>query len=335
MIKAPFTIAELDVMAEDFYKEIQKEFAIMDAIGRRAVDEASPVFDYLRIHLKSIITGQPKVLEGHICHLTGLVTNTKAQYRHNNPQVKPRGINTWFKNEILKIFNYDYNNNSFTKKDNGKLAYDHAKKLNFNTCLYCNAQFTFTIRKESYKMRPHFDHFINKAKHPYFALSFYNLVPACYVCNSSLKGAKLFNVSTHIHPFLEGIDGSVEFVTKVDTVDYLVNKTSFTLTAIPCKGADIDKVKRIKKSLKDFAIEDRYGYHKDYVAEIITKAYIYNNSTIHDLLETFHVNGQPIFNGKAEIVEMLLGNVVQKDHLHQRILSKIVKDIAKEVGLLV
>jgi hypothetical protein len=86
-------------------------------------------------------------------------------------------------------------------------------------------------------------------------------------------------------------------------------------------------------SIKDLAIEDRYNFHKNYSGEIITKAYFYNNAKVDELFRDFSVGSKSIFNSKREIVEMLLGNYIHEDHLNRRILSKLTKDMAKEVGL--
>lgn len=55
------------------------------------------------------------------------------------------------------------------------------------------------------------DHFFAKVQSPFFALSFYNLVPSCHSCNSIDKGAKLFTKNTHIHPYVESFDDCFRF----------------------------------------------------------------------------------------------------------------------------
>jgi hypothetical protein len=89
------------------------------------------------------------------------------------------------------------------------------------------------------------------------------------------------------------------------------------------------------RSLSDFEIADRYNYHKDYVAEIITKSYFYTHSTIREFIEAYTVGGRQLFNNEGEIVELLLGNYVHENKLHKRVLSKITKDIANELGIII
>jgi hypothetical protein len=203
-----------------------------------------------------------------------------------------------------------------------------------STCPYCNEQFTFTISGKNKKTRPQFDHFFNKGKHPYFALSFYNLIPSCYVCNANLKGSAAFLPSTHLHPFLETINEVVDFTTEIDTADYLVTKKDFTLTTKRCPGASDELYAKAMSNIAAFAIVDRYNFHKDYAAEILTKAYMYDKSGIQALLEDFGIAGKQIFSSREEIIHIILGNYVQSGDLHKRILSKLTKDLAKEGGLI-
>jgi len=214
-----------------------------------------------------------------------------------------------------------------------RLAYEHAMALGVNTCPYCNAQYTYTIKNSSSKSRPHFDHYILKSKHPYFALSFYNLAPSCYPCNSNLKGQKVSSVKTHLHPFLDDIEGIYEFRTNIKAVDFLVNNKDFTLELQPCNRLSKNQLKRAKKSLEVFAIQDRYRFHKDCAEEILRKAYFYGDSTLEELFLSYKVKGKSIFRNKNEVKELVIGNSLHKNRYHKRILSKISKDIAEEFGL--
>ncbi len=336
MIKAPYSIAELDKIAKMFAKEIKTEFTIQAKINGRAVDALTPVLAVINGNLDTILTGYPDKLEAIIIKITPLEKTAKANYRAANAGKTTKEINKWYKTQILQIFNYDLDHRSFTKVRDGELAYRHAQRLNLPTCPYCNAQFTFTTKNKNFKTRPHFDHFFSKSKHPYLALSFYNLIPACYICNSNLKGSKPFTYTSHLHPFMESIDGLYKFRTNITSVDFLVNKKSFKITAVPNKKANPVNLSRAKRSITDFAIEDRYNYHKDYAGEVITKSYFYNTTTIKELFKDYEIRpGVKLFSSESEIIELLFGNYIQENKLHKRILSKITKDIAEEFGITV
>lgn len=344
MIKVPYSLTELDLMAKDYYKVIEKEFDIRDQLQKWPNDELKPVMTFLEANLDTVMIGRPDQLEIIMTSLKASIDTAKQLYITNHPTktdgsaTKDSDAKAWFKAQIFQIFNYDNNSKSFISKNKGKLAYDHAAILNMNTCPYCNANFTFTIKSKKLKSRPQFDHFFNKGRHPYLALSFYNLIPSCALCNSgALKGQKEFTLKKNIHPFLESIENTYEFRTKVDAVDFLVSKKNFTLEMVLCnskKDTDPDVIKA-KGNLEIFALNDRYSYHKDIAESVIRNAHIYCNSTIKDLYETFEIKGKKIFTSEQEIKELVIGNYLDLLNSHKRIHSKLVRDIADEFGLTV
>ncbi|KPH13389.1 hypothetical protein [Chryseobacterium sp. ERMR1:04] len=346
MIKSPYNLVELDAKALLYYKDITAVFGLRAKLAATPNDELKPVMNYLHANLREILLGKPDRLEFHAALLEPMIDGAKAQYRAHNPVITLAGvqltpakmtvyINNWAKDSIKAIFNYDTDKTtSFTRRDNGAVAYRHAKRLAISACPYCNAQFTFTIRNKRIKTRPEFDHFLNKGRYPYLALSFYNLIPSCSLCNSGgLKGQKPFSITTHLHPFIDNIEGLYEFRTNIGAVDFLVNGDDFSLTLQPCLGVSRTARSRAEKSISVFAIEDRYSFHKDYAGEILTKAYVYNNSTIEALFTSFDIGGHNLFASPAEIKELIMGNFLHPDRFHKRILSKLTKDIAEEFGL--
>src|SRR5690606_9846552 len=106
------------------------------------------------------------------------------------------------------VFDYD---NWFNKLDaHAKYGpYKLASELGIRSCTYCNRQYTITIKSEtndSGKLtRPQFDHWLSMDKYPLLGLSFYNLIPSCPTCNSSVKGNIKFNTNNYIHPYLDNL----------------------------------------------------------------------------------------------------------------------------------
>jgi len=116
-----------------------------------------------------------------------------------------------------KSFNFGYK--KFSAKDTTKAkkyyrAYNLANDLSIDVCPYCNKNYTYTIinRLRQYT-RPDFDHFLAKEIYPYFALSFYNLIPSCQVCNRTLKHSTEFTLSTHLHPYKDDFNSIKKFST--------------------------------------------------------------------------------------------------------------------------
>ncbi|MGG7468720.1 hypothetical protein ACVVIH_07210 [Chryseobacterium arthrosphaerae] len=339
MIKIPHSSTDLDKMAMVFYRDIEKEMNLRHHLNTWAAGHIlKPLMDLILADLLNIIIGKPDQLETIAQTLEPHIQIAKAKYKTGNPTLTDAKINGWFKSEMFKVFNYSSNDDSFIKKDEGAVAYRHAKRLKMNTCPYCNSNFTYTIRNKRMKSRPQFDHFLKKDKYPFFALSFYNLVPSCALCNSgALKGSKLFSHKTHLHPFIESIDQVYQFRTKVTAVDFLVSGADFELKMVLC-----DKVKptdslaqKAKKNLEVFALNDRYRYHKDIAEAVIKNSHIYSNTTISDLYRSFKIGKKHIFSSELEIKELIVGNFLNPDNFHQRIHSKLVRDIADEFGLVV
>lgn len=100
---------------------------------------------------------------------------------------------------LEKCFPYS----KFTSKDEEYDAYRYCKEMNFKVCVYCNAQLTHAvIRGRQKKIRPQIDHFFPQSRFPMFALSFYNIIPACQVCNY-IKGDSYCELGTIYHPYMD------------------------------------------------------------------------------------------------------------------------------------
>ncbi|HHD2944424.1 TPA: hypothetical protein ACNZ7J_002079, partial [Enterobacter bugandensis] len=110
-----------------------------------------------------------------------------------------------FKKNLADIFDY----HNFITKTVGYDAYDLCSASKTRSCPYCNQSYAFTIRAQKKEFRPTLDHFFPKESYPHLALSLYNLVPSCSICNSSLKGRINFSKTPHLHPLFD--NESIEF----------------------------------------------------------------------------------------------------------------------------
>lgn len=80
---------------------------------------------------------------------------------------------------ILKDIFVDgiYNTDTFDKTE-------FIEKRGLTICPYCGMSRIKPRRKDDNSIvKPHIDHFLPKSIYPFFALSFYNLIPACPMCN--------------------------------------------------------------------------------------------------------------------------------------------------------
>jgi hypothetical protein len=157
--------------------------------------------------LKKIITALPTEFDSIISTI-GQHIEPSDLHEKIKGEDKPRGLGEML---LTKVFNYGNYRGSIQ-------CHNRYKKLKFDgaTCPYCNENTMkiVSIEKEKttdVKMLFDIDHFYPKHLHPYLALSFYNHIPSCKICNQTFKGSKSFTLKTHIHPFHRCFDSLYRF----------------------------------------------------------------------------------------------------------------------------
>jgi len=218
-----------------------------------------------------------------------------------------------------------YENFTRKKKDTYD-AYKLAKKLNVNVCPYCNINSTYTVIKENGKKitRPEFDHFYDKATYPILALSFYNLIPSCHTCNATLKGSEEFSMKSHLNPYADSFDEVAKFKLKIEDSTFYHSVDGFSVN-LESKDA------RAKNNIKSFELDILYENHKDIVLELIQKEAIYNESYLDELLTQYEGT---LFKNREDLQRLIFGGYMSDDEIGKRPLSKLVKDILEELGLI-
>jgi hypothetical protein len=224
------------------------------------------------------------------------------------------------------IFNYKKFSNKNTKPYS---AYDLAANLDVRVCPYCNRQYTFTVVTVSNNIsRPEFDHFFSQEKFPLLALSFFNLIPSCKICNSTLKHTKQFTLTRNIHPYLHGFDEAARFNYHAnDSRSAIGMGTNMKITLIPVD--DHALLEQLTNNIRIFKLEDIYQGHRDIVAEIVRKFYMSDGRYLETLFKSF-----PQIGGYEELYRLAFGNFLNNSDLDQRILSKLTKDIVNQLDFL-
>ena len=234
-------------------------------------------------------------------------------------------IAQWAKDKVsdYKFMIKKYENFITKKKEYD--AYDLAKRLNVNVCPYCNINSTYTVVKENDKkiIRPEFDHFYDKAKYPILALSFYNLIPSCHTCNSSLKGIEAFSMQKYLNPYADSLDKVAKFHLQIENSKFYHSIDGFI---IKLETED----ERAKNNIECFELNALYQNHKDIVLELIQKNTIYNESYLDELLTQYEGT---LFKNREDLQRLISGGYVSDDEIGKRPLSKLIKDISQELGL--
>lgn len=166
--------------------------------------------------------------------------------------------------ESKSLFDYK----TFTDKGRADWdAYALCRMSRYKTCPYCQQSYAFTIVRTSdgKSFRPTLDHFYDKKSYPYLALSLYNLVPSCHICNSSLKGTGDFLKRQHLHPFED--EELIGF--NFDLDNYLLLRDApaarFRMN-LEIKPTAVDRLDAARRSIETFLLEERYEFHFDELA---------------------------------------------------------------------
>jgi 5-methylcytosine-specific restriction endonuclease McrA len=218
---------------------------------------------------------------------------------------------------IKEIFNYQ----GKYQKPISDIFKEH---IDLHTCYYCNIDFVnvFKATNKHTKSGYTLDHVKPKEQHPHLALSLYNFVPSCYVCNAKLKKDRdIGDVSPTASNF--DFDAKVKFKTFMQNKDLQIeNEEDFKLLL----KEDFSNI--YNQYIDVFELNGRYEYHKYKVIEMISKRKQYPDSRIRELADLTQKT-------EEDVRQDLFGEYFFEDNgLNKRPLSKLTKDIANELGLI-
>ncbi|MCK6078376.1 hypothetical protein KZX70_26425 [Paenibacillus silvae] len=292
------------------------------------------MLNYLYFKSREIVSGRPSQLAETINYISGNFPSEQLyniQFNQNEKECQ-------FKKALKRVFNYDYFIKQYDITEWG--AYTLTTRLKVSVCPYCNRQFTTTYQSNDGRTRPQLDHFFDKATYPYLAISFFNLIPSCYVCNANLKGTRAFTLDSHLHPYEEEFDRYRTFTIKFDEgtdIDYVgifegnVKGFSIGFRDNPI----IDKAepiwRKIENNCNTFKLAELYNAHKDYATDLLIKSRIYNEEQIKNLLISF----PDLFQNESEVTRLVLGTLPGSElESNDRVLSKFTQDILMELRAL-
>lgn len=168
------------------------------------------------------------------------------------------------------------------------------------------------------------DHVIDKGTHPLFSLSFFNLLPSCYVCNSKLKHTRtLIKKDATVSPTHE------EFSFDKDALFNIVFLNSKGMEDIRNKDdfeLSLYTEKKYEWYSQVFKLNGRYQFHKDEIVDIINKTAKYPESQISQIAR---IVGRDTESVRKDIFgkELFVGPLEDKP------LTKFKRDIARKLGV--
>ena len=178
------------------------------------------------------------------------------------------------------------------------------------------------------------DHFYPKADYPFLALSLYNFVPSCQVCNSIFKGDA--DTCDSIYPYEEGFDElGVKFKTSKEVIYEILGEKNFDFSVeIDCKNIeDKEKENKVKNSIKNLGLDKVYEKsHNQYIQNLLYTVEKYPENYLEACGEMFEND-----NDKKKQLEKYFKDIV-KEPYRKRIengepLAKLTKDILEEFNI--
>lgn len=264
--------------------------------------------------IKNLMEKEPETLYSYADRIKGEIIATGVDWNIVRPK-------------LFALFDYD---NKISK--NKELSYELADKVGTKTCVYCNRIYTITAHvyededgnalddaSKRRIVRPDFDHWLAKAKHPLTSMSIYNLIPSCPICNRSIKLRKEFERGNHVHPYTSAVEPSFKF-----HYEPAVNgQWNLSLDG----GSDIEK--RTAEILETEAV---YKCHADMeVKDILDFLYSNTPEYLNDLFnKVLGANGGMITTEEA--YKIIFGFEALPAKFLDRPLSKLKRDILMQAA---
>jgi hypothetical protein len=284
-------------------------------------------------HINNILTSlaNDAILDGLITKMPQDLLDLEVAIL-NGHQITPAVYQT-----IKPIINTIINYNLFDY-----FAYEIGTNLEINTCPYCNRVYINTVinKKTSRQIiRPTFDHFFSQKEHPLLALSFYNLIPSCYYCNSNLKGDYEMSLTTHLHPYLDGFDNDFNFNILIKDIkpdiSHPDNYHIYINTRLNNNNPKFIKVLNNNDpnyegkdgNVNLFKLNAIYQSHTDIVGEIVLKCDKLSKGHSDSLHYIFGL----LKTNKVEFYRYYFSNYFNELDFKRRPLAKLTKDIVTQV----
>ena len=269
------------------------------------------------------------------------VVKKNSVKNYENLKIKKEYLpqNLLFYEEYLpdKLFNYEKLKNDNKKWSRHKLL----SLMKIEVCPYCQRNYISSYEENNdnkpeenndKKTTATLDHFYPKADYPFLALSLYNFIPSCYVCNTVFKNGK----EVQIYPYEEGFDElGVKFKTSKEAIyEILGEKDSNFSVKIDYENLeDEENKKKVENSIGNLGLDRVYKKsHNQYIQDLLYTIEKYPENYLEACGEMFEND-----NDKKKQLEEYFKDIV-KEPYRKRIengepLAKLTKDILEEFDI--
>ena len=192
---------------------------------------------------------------------------------------------------LLYFAERSYNNlrNQKINKGNGvqtKIPVSIVSALGIRTCPYCNRGFIGMTKGQLLGVQ--LDHFYNRHKFPMLAVSLYNLVPCCGICNNFKRD----DVTDIISPYEDDadFDNAIHFSYEIPTESFTDLSGISRQLMIKVKHHDADKEQRYNNNIDMFCLKDIYAFQEIEAERFFEKMMAYPESRLHEIENHFKDN---------------------------------------------
>ncbi len=238
--------------------------------------------------------------------------------------------NSPFKDQIVKLFDYE----KFAREKRHEVI----SMMNVRVCPYCQRNYitNYIGSEESNKTTADLDHFYCQEKYPFLALSLYNFIPSCQICNSRLKGSVSAYEEKLLYPYEESFEDSrFKAVFKTDKKlleEILSGNAEFRVELNIEDYLDEESRQRVQKTIETFCLNEIYSTsHNNYIKSLIENLEEYPEGKYIEISEIFgeEIDEIKIKSELREIVEKPYKDRIEAGEP----LAKLTKDILEELEI--
>ncbi len=197
-----------------------------------------------------------------------------------------------------------------------------AAKINIGTCPYCNEvpTYSFYYRSDNqYRRTFDWDHILPIDEYPFLAISYFNLVPSCKVCNNLKLNDRLnFNPHFNFNP-----DNYLEFKISGVSSGILKEASAIKILLLTAKN---DMGRSIKESMISSSMNTRLSAQKEMIMDILNKKYIYESELWPSIQRILKIGTDLTYQ---DIQNLYFGTRNFHEEYFKKPYSKITRDILK------
>ena len=207
--------------------------------------------------------------------------------------------------------------------------------IGIEICPYCQRNYITSYEENNdEKTTADLDHFYPKSLYPFLALSLYNFIPSCQICNSRFKGNKDTRDSVYLYE--EGFDElGVKFRTSKEVISEILGErySDFYVKIDYENLKNKEDGEKVKNSIENLGLDRVYKKsHNQYIQNLLYNIEKYPENYLENCVEMFESNVD-----KKKQLEEYFKDIV-KEPYRKRIengepLAKLTKDILEEFNI--